>query len=130
MRGRATNILERGETIGLQAIVTYPDGSPFNHTVRADPTSPDALVLNVTLTRRGAEGSVQSSEIVGLREYDTERGIWSASLPISLDESTSPAGRWTFGIWVNDTVTVPNVNRTEFDRTIVPAPLRFEPLSI
>jgi hypothetical protein len=129
MRGRATDTLERGEHVSLSAVVTYGDGSPFNHTVRADPNGYWASILNVTVTKRGPDGAVQATQVVGLDEIDTETGLWQGAMDLTPDVQDTPAGRWTFDLLVNDTVGPPNnENRTSFDRTIIPEPIRFEPL--
>lgn len=131
MRGRAVTELERGERIGIQAYVKYRDGRPFNHTVRYDPESPWSRILNVTVTRRGADDAVQGVSIVELREVDLESGLWVGSMDLSLDASRTPIGRWSFALRANDTMSPdPNVNDTVFDRVVSAAPIRFQPTRV
>ncbi|MFA5860360.1 MAG: hypothetical protein WDA16_01565, partial [Candidatus Thermoplasmatota archaeon] len=128
-RGTAATTLERGERISIAAFITYADGKPFNHTVRYNPTGSWASVLNVTVTKRGSDESIQDADIISLQEIDTEQGLWVGSIDLTLDVQHTPAGRWTFDLLANDTVNPnPNVNRTSFNRTIIPTPIRFEEL--
>lgn len=126
-RGTLATTLERGERISLAAFITYADGKPFNHTVRANPMSQWASVLNVTVTKRGTDDAIQGVDIVPLQEVNTEEGLWVGSIDLSLDVEHTPAGRWSFELLTNDTVSpAPNTNFTSLNRTIIPTPIRFE----
>lgn len=128
MRGLTTNDLERGERIGISAIITYDDGRPFNHTVRS--TNEKDLwtrYLNVTVTKRGENDAIQDAQIIQLQEVDVAQGLWVGSMDLPLSASQTPIGRWSFALRVNDSVTpIPNVNETVFDRNILPAPIRYQ----
>lgn len=136
-RGRAMTTLERGELINLVAAVTYEDGTPYNATVRPYHQQPDSAppeynprTLLVNLTKRGPEGAIHSVTQVALREVDVERGLWQGTLPLTLSDDETPLGKWTFEFDVKDNFTVPNLNETSFERTILPAPLRYEVRSL
>jgi hypothetical protein len=128
LRGRDLQTLERGGGAGnyvsVQAVVTYADGSAFNHAV-----TPNASVsIPGTLTRRSPEGVVISQTRYDLREVDPQAGRWAADLVLTADDTETPLGAWTFRFDVRDNLTVPNANATSFERTIVGIPLLIDPV--
>ena len=130
MRGRAVTSLERGQDIQLVAVITYGDGRPYNHTVRVNDRQDESRDLQVNLTKRGPRGDVVDVRPLILEERDTEQGLWVGSLSLTLDDTQTPIGTWSFHFDVRDNLTVPNVNESRFDRSVVAAPLRYEPVRL
>lgn len=123
MRGRETQQLERGNYVSIQALVTYGDASPYNHTVQFG----ESHVLTGTLVRRGPTGAIQFEEPFNLTQTDPESGRWIGGIQLTHDDTATPLGTWTWRFDVRDNVTVPNANATVstrgFDRVVVGAPI-------
>lgn len=130
MRGRAVTTLERGQEIQLLARITYGDGRPYNHTVRVNDKLDESRFLSVNLTKRGPRGDLVDVRPILLEERDVELGLWVGTLQLTLDDTQTPIGAWTFAFDVRDNLTVPNVNVTAFDRSVIAAPLRFESIRL
>lgn len=125
MRGVETDTFERGARIFVSAAIAYGDGSPYNHSVRNDPDSAQARTLTGILVRRGPAppgakyGPVASEQPFNLTETDPSLGNWGGFLDLTNDDTATPVGNWTFAFDVSDNVSVPNLNRTRFDREVV-----------
>lgn len=124
MRGRETQVLERGNYVSVQALVTYGDGSAYNNSVQFAESS----MLTGTLVRRGPTGAIQFEEPFNLTQTDPHSGRWIGGLQLTHDDTATPLGTWTWRFDVRDNVTVPNANTTVstrgFDRVVVGAPIQ------
>ena len=133
MRGEETQTLERGNRVFVSATITYHDGSPYNHLVRANPNSSGAQVLSGTLVRRGpgvggAEyGPIASEEPFNLTLTDASAGRWSAHLQLTDDDTFTPVGIWSWKLDIVDNVTTPNRNASVADREVVSSLIRICP---
>lgn len=123
VRGLETETLPRGHSISVQAVITYGDGRPFNHTVQVG----ENRTIAATLTRRGPNGAIQAQETFELYETDQEAGRWIANLDLPRDDTQAPAGRWTWSFAIADNLTVPNRATAEFDRTVVASVIKLVP---
>lgn len=132
-RGKEAELLERGNRIFVSATITYHDGAPYNHNVRVNPNSSEAMVLNGTLQRRGpgpedgSYGPLAGEERFLLTESDPNAGRWVGYLQLTEDDTATPAGIWTFHFDIADNLSVPNQNVTAFDREIVSSTIQVCP---
>lgn len=122
-RGVAAHTLERGDRVSIQAVIKYADGSPFNHTFMPN----ESRTMNVTLTKRGVSGAIQSETPLVLRQTSAYEGRWIGDLQLTRDDTETPAGTWTFLFDVRDNLTIPNANLTRFDRDIAAALIHVSP---
>lgn len=119
--GSPAEILVRGSAVAVTAEITYADGAALNSTHLG------AAKLNVTLTKRGPLGGIQSEGPLELRETDPRAGRWTGSFMLGGDATSAPAGNWTFTFDVKDNLTAPNANLTSFHREVAASLIRMEP---
>lgn len=122
-RGEDVATLVRGHRVNVQATIAFADGSAFNSTALPN----NARTLNVTLTRRGENGAVQSEAPLVLTLTDARAGRWMGALEMPRDDTASPTGRWTFAFDLADNLTVPNTNVSAFDRNVAAALIQLAP---
>jgi hypothetical protein len=116
----ATSGYVRGQSISFAAHIAYPDGTPFNTTVKAGPPQ-----LNVTLIKRLGSSFVEE-DILPFHATDL-LGDWVGGLSISLTNRDAPLGKWELDFPLFDRQSPANGNTIGLNRTIRPATLHLEP---